>query len=261
PPAAGPRDLVLDSSHLWLTIHESIGHSTELDRVLGYEANMAGTSFATTDKLGALRYGGPNMTIYADRTTPGGLATCGYDDDGVSTQRWDLIKDGVLISYQTVRDQLGLPGFTGNRSSGCSYADSWASVPFQRMPNVSLAPGKAPLNLAQLIQSTQEGIYIQGTGSYSIDHQRKNFQFGGDFFWEIKNGKLTRPLRDVAYQSNTLEFWPKMDAICDASEWRMYGSLFDGKGEPGQANPVSHGCAPARFRQVAVLDVSGSPRS
>ncbi len=223
----GPRDLVLDPSHLWLTIHESLGHSTELDRVLGYEANFAGTSFATADQLGKLR---------------------------VATQRFDLIRDGVLVAFQTVRDQAGLPGFGGPRSSGCSYADSWASVPFQRMPNVSLMPGKAPLTFDELIAQTQDGIYIVGDGSYSIDHQRKNFQFGGDFFWQIANGKLARPLRKVAYQSNTPEFWSSMDAVCDAREWRLYGAFDDAKGEPVQLNPVSHGCPPARFRKVRVID-------
>src|SRR6266851_2369181 len=250
----GPRDLVLDPSHLWLTIHESLGHSTELDRVLGYEANFAGTSFATADQLGKLRYGGPLMHVTADRVEPGGLATCGYDDDGVATQRFDLIRDGVLVAFQTVRDQAGLPGFGGPRSSGCSYADSWASVPFQRMPNVSLMPGKAPLTFDELIAQTQDGIYIVGDGSYSIDHQRKNFQFGGDFFWQIANGKLARPLRKVAYQSNTPEFWSSMDAVCDAREWRLYGAFDDAKGEPVQLNPVSHGCPPARFRGVRVID-------
>src|SRR6266849_5363162 len=250
----GPRDLVLDPSHLWLTIHESLGHSTELDRVLGYEANFAGTSFATADQLGKLRYGGPLMHVTADRVEPGGLATCGYDDDGVATQRFDLIREGVLVAFQTVRDQTGLPGFGGPRSSGCSYADSWASVPFQRMPNVSLMAGKAPLTFDELITQTQDGIYIVGDGSYSIDHQRKNFQFGGDFFWQIANGKLARPLRKVAYQSNTPEFWSSMDAVCDAREWRLYGAFDDAKGEPVQLNPVSHGCPPARFRGVRVID-------
>lgn len=252
----GPRDLVLDASNLWLTIHESLGHSTELDRVLGYEANFAGTSFARADQLGKLRYGGPNMHVTADRVEPGGLATCGYDDDGVATQRFDLIREGVLVAFQTVRDQSGLAGFGGPRSSGCSHADSWASVPFQRMPNVSLMPGNAALTLDELISQTQDGIYIVGEGSYSIDHQRKNFQFGGDFFWQIENGKLARPLRSVAYQSNTPAFWSSMDAVCDAREWRLLGTFDDGKGEPGQLNAVSHGCPPARFRRVRVIDAA-----
>jgi TldD protein len=255
-PAVGPRDLVLHPSHLWLTIHESIGHSTELDRALGYEANLAGTSFATPGQIGRLRYGGPLANFYADRTTPGGLATCAYDDDGVATTRFDLIRQGVLVAFQTSRDQIDWPGFSGERSRGCAYADSWASPPFQRMPKVSLAPGRETLSLEQLIARTDTGIYIQGDGSYSIDQQRKNFQFGGDFFWEIKNGKLTRPLRKVAYQSTSLEFWKAMDAVCDSREWRLYGAMSDGKGEPMQLNPVSHGCAPARFRGVRVLDAS-----
>jgi TldD protein len=255
-PVSGPRDLILDPSNMWLTIHESVGHATELDRVLGYEANFAGTSFVQPTDLGRLSYATPAATFFADRTTPGGLATCGYDDDGVKTGRWDLIRDGVLVGFQTIRDQKGLPGFGGPRSSGACYADSWASVPFQRMPNVSLAPSKAPMTLSQLIATTADGIYVIGNGSWSIDHQRKNFQFGGDFFWEVKNGKLVRPLRDVAYQANTLDFWHKLDGHGGQDEWRLYGAMNDGKGEPGQTNAVSHGCPPARFRQVNVLDAS-----
>jgi len=259
-PRPGKRDLVLDPSHLWLTIHESIGHSTELDRVLGFEANFAGTSFATVDKLGTLRVGSPLVSLYADRTTRGGLATCAYDDDGAATSRFDLIKDGVLVAYQTVRDQRGLPGFGGPRSGGCSYAQSWAAVPFQRMPNVSLAPGASLLTLEELIASTESGIYIAGNGSYSIDHQRRHFQFGGDMFWEIEKGKLARPLRRVAYAADTVEFWSSCDAICDAREFRLHGSFNDGKGEPSQSNAVSHGCPPARFRGIQVLDASGTRR-
>ena len=255
-PTPGARDLILHPSHLWLTIHESIGHSTELDRALGYEANYAGTSFATPDQLGTLRYGGPLAHFYADRTTPGGLATCAYDDDGVATTRFDLIRDGTLVAFQTVRDQLGWPGFSGERSRGCSYAESWAYAPFQRMPNVSLQAGREPLTLAQLIARTESGVYIEGTGSYSIDQQRKNFQFGGDLFWEIKDGKLHKPLRKVAYQGTTTSFWTSMDAVCDQREWRMFGAMNDGKGEPSQLNPVSHGCAAARFRDVRVLDAA-----
>jgi TldD protein len=255
-PKPGPHDLILDPGNLYLTIHETVGHTTELDRVLGYEANYAGTSFARVEDLGKLRFGPPMMHVWADKTIPQGLATCGYDDDGARTRRWDLIRDGVLVGFQTERDQLGLPGFEATGNTACSYADSWASVPFQRMPNISLAAGEKPLSLDQLIAGTREGILIQGSGSWSIDHQRRNFQFGGDHFWEIKDGKRNRPLRHVAYQGNTLEFWSRLDAICDASEWQLHGAMGDGKGEPGQANAVSHGCAPARFRQIRVLDVS-----
>jgi TldD protein len=255
-PKPGPRDLILDSGNLFLTIHESIGHTTELDRILGYEANFAGTSFAKVEDAGKLRFGPEKMHVYADKTTPGGLATCGYDDDGAKTRQWDLIRNGVLVGFQTERDQQGLPGFDATGNTASSYADSWASVPFQRMPNVSLAPGDKPLSLEQLVASTQDGILIHGNGSWSIDHQRRNFQFGGDYFWEIKNGKRQRPLRNVAYQATTLDFWSKLDAICDSSEWKLYGAMQDGKGEPGQANAVSHGCSPSRFKQVRILDIS-----
>jgi TldD protein len=197
------------------------------------------------------------MHVYADKTTPGGLATCAWDDDGCATRRWDLIREGVLVGFQTERDQAGLPGFSATGNTACSYAESWGAIPFQRMPNVSLAPGDQPLSLEELIKKTDRGILVQGIGSWSIDHQRKNFQFGGDMFWQIEKGQRVRPLRHVAYQGNTLEFWSKLDAICDEREWRLYGTLWDGKGEPGQSNAVSHGGAPARFRQVRVLDVSG----
>lgn len=259
--APGPRDLVLAADHLWLTIHETIGHSTELDRVLGDEAGFAGTSFAAPGDLGSLRYGGPLVNFVADKTTPGGLATCGYDDDGVETQRFDLIKHGLLVGFQTTRDQVGLPGFgKSGRSSGCSYAESWAAVPFQRMPNVSLVPSATTCSVEDLIAGVQDGIYVQGNDSWSIDQQRKNFQFGGDFFWEIKHGKLTRPLRQIAYQGNTLDFWSKLDGLGDASERRLSGVFNDGKGQPGQSNAVSHGTPCARFRQIDVLDVSSGQR-
>ena len=248
----GRRDLVLAPSHLWLTIHESVGHPTELDRALGFEANFAGTSFATTDKLGKLSYAAPHVTLYADKTTPGGLATCGYDDDGEKTQRWDLVKDGLFVGYQTTRDQASWIGEA--RSRGTSYAQDYRSVAFQRMPNVSLAPSQEKRSLADIIAATDDGILITGDGSWSIDHQRYNFQFGGQMFYEIKGGKLTNVLRDVAYQANTLDFWHACDLVGDASTWEMHGAMEDGKGEPTQLNPVSHGCPPARFRNVSVLN-------
>ncbi len=250
----GKRDLLLDPTNLWLTIHESIGHSTELDRALGYEANFAGTSFATPDKLGKLQIGAPILTFYADKTTPGGLATCGYDDDGVATQKWDLVKSGLFVGYQTTRDQAALIGEAASR--GTSYADSYASFPFQRMPNVSLAPHSTERSMDDLIAATDDGVMIIGDGSWSIDHQRLNFQFGGQTFWEIKHGKKTRMLRDVAYQSNTIEFWNACDLIGGPSSWTMGGSMNDGKGEPMQNNPVSHGCPPVRIRKVNILNTN-----
>ncbi|HTK82064.1 MAG TPA: metallopeptidase TldD-related protein [Bacteroidota bacterium] len=252
PVVAGKHDLILHPTNLWLTIHESIGHPTELDRALGYEANYAGTSFMTTDKLGKLKVGSEIVNIVADKTQKDGLATCGYDDDGVKTKEWHLIKDGMFVGYQTIRDQAHLIGET--ESTGCCYADSWSSIPFQRMPNVSLRPGRNKLTLDQLIADTEDAIMIKGRGSWSIDHQRYNFQFGGQTFWEIKKGKITQMLRDVAYQANTVEFWSSCDAICSADEYYLGGSFSDGKGEPGQSNSVSHGACPARFRQVNVLN-------
>jgi TldD protein len=255
----GKRDLILAPSHLWLTIHESVGHPTELDRALGYEANFAGTSFITPDQTGKLRFGAAGVNLYADKTTPGGLATVGYDDDGVKTQKWDIVKDGTFVGWQTTRDQAGWIGEKTSR--GTSYAQDYRSFPFQRMPNLSLAPGAKNLGVADLIAATDDGIYITGNGSYSIDHQRYNFQFGGQMFYEIKKGKITRVLKDVAYQSRTTDFWRSCDLIGGAKEWQLGGSLHDGKGEPGQSNAVSHGCPPTRFRGVNVLNTNERKRS
>jgi TldD protein len=250
----GRRDLILAPTNLWLTIHESVGHPTELDRALGYEANFAGTSFATPDKLRKLRYAAPHVTLYADKTTPGGLATCGYDDDGVRTQRWDIVKDGLFVGYQTTREQAGWIGERASR--GTSYAQDYRSFPFQRMPNVSLAPGPRDLGVRDLIAATEDGIYITGNGSWSIDHQRYNFQFGGQMFYEVKKGRITRALKDVAYQATTVDFWNACDLLGGAREWLLGGSLHDGKGEPVQNNAVSHGCPPARFRQINILNTN-----
>lgn len=252
--APGKKDLILTPSNLWLTIHESVGHPTELDRALGLEANLAGTSFATVDKLGKLKYAHQNVNLYADKTTAGGLATCGYDDDGVKTQRWDLIKNGYFVGYQTTRDQAGWIGEKASR--GTSYAQDYKSFPFQRMPNVSLAPAPQARSLEDLVAATDDGVLITGTGSWSIDHQRKNFQFGGQMFYEVKKGKVTRALRDVAYQAYTLDFWNGCDMIGGEQEWRLNGTLGDGKGEPVQSNGVSHGCPPARFKNVNILNTN-----
>jgi TldD protein len=251
---AGKKDLILAPSNLWLTIHESVGHPTELDRALGLEANFAGTSFATTDKLGKLRYGADIVTLYADKTTPGGLATCAWDDDGVATQRWDLVKDGLFVGYQTTRDQAGWIGEKASR--GTSYAEDHKTVAFQRMPNVSLAAGAKERTLADIVSATDDGVLVTGTGSWSIDHQRYNFQFSGQTFHEVKGGKVTGPLRDVAYQSNSLEFWRSCDMLGGPKTWEMYGTMWDGKGEPGQSNAVSHGCPPARFHGIDILNVN-----
>jgi TldD protein len=248
----GVRDLILHPTHLWLTIHESIGHPTELDRALGMEANFAGTSFLTPDKLGTFRVGSELVNFTGEKTSPGGLGTCGYDDDGVKTGSWPIIEKGVFVDFQTTRDQAHLIG--RKASHGTAYAQSWADVPFQRMPNVNLRPGPGPLSEAQLIADTEDAILIRGRGSYSIDHQRYNFQFGGQTFHEVKKGKIVGMLRDVAYQARTPDFWGSCDAICDQSAYYVGGSFNDGKGEPGQSSAVSHGCSTARFRRVNVLN-------
>jgi TldD protein len=252
----GKYDLVLSPEHLFLTIHESVGHATELDRVLGYEANYAGTSFATLDKWQSkkFKYGSDIVNFVADKTAPGALATVGYDDEGVQCKRWDIIKDGVLVNYQATRDQAHIIG--EKESHGCSYADSWSSVQFQRMPNVSLQPGKKRLTPDELVKDVKKGIYIAGRGSFSIDQQRYNFQFGGQLFYEIKDGKITQPLEDVAYQSNTQEFWNACSAMCDERDWRMGGSFFDGKGQPSQVSAVSHGSSTTRFNGVNVINTA-----
>jgi TldD protein len=253
---AGQWDLVLDPSHLWLTIHESVGHPLELDRVLGYEANYAGTSFATLDKWQSksFQYGAPMVNFVADKTQVGSLGAVGYDDEGVKCKRWDLVKDGILVNYQAIRDQVHILG--EDESHGCCYADSWSSVQFQRMPNVSLAAGTAPLTPAQMIAGVEKGIYILGDGSYSIDQQRYNFQFGGQLFYEIQDGRITGMLKDVSYQSNTQEFWNSVTALCDARDYRLGGSFSDGKGQPGQSSAVSHGSPTTRVNGVNVLNTA-----
>ena len=253
---AGKYDLVLDPSHLWLTIHESSGHPTELDRVLGYEANFAGTSFLTLDKWESKKfnYGSKQVNIVADKTQPGSLGAVGYDDEGVKCGKWDLVKDGVLVNYQAVRDQAHIIGL--DRSQGCCYADNWSNVQFQRMANVSLQPGKTPLSIEDQIKNVQRGIYIIGDGSFSIDQQRYNFQFGGQLYYEIKNGKIIGMLKDVAYQANTQEFWNSCVAICDERDYRLGGSFFDGKGQPEQVSAVSHGSSTARFNGINVINTA-----
>lgn len=252
----GKYDLILDPSHLWLTIHESVGHPTELDRVLGYEANFAGTSFLTLDKWESKKFnfGSKIVNFVADKTQVGSLGAVGYDDEGVACGQWDIIKDGVLVNYQTIRDQAHILGLKA--SQGCCYADNWSSVQFQRMPNVSLQPGKEKKSVDDLIKGVEKGIYIIGDGSFSIDQQRYNFQFGGQLFYEIKNGKIVGMLRDVAYQANSQEFWNSCAGIADSSDYRLGGAFGDGKGQPAQSNSVSHGSSTARFNGVNVINTA-----
>ncbi|MEO1581019.1 MAG: TldD/PmbA family protein [Pseudomonadota bacterium] len=252
----GKYSLVLDPTHLMLTIHESVGHPLELDRVLGYEANYAGTSFATLDKWesGEFEYGSKIVNLFADKIQPHSLGAVGYDDEGVKTKKWDLVKDGILVNYQAIRDQAHI--INEEESHGCCYAQSWSDVQFQRMPNVSLAPGEEKLSVDQMIADVEDGIYIVGRGSYSIDQQRYNFQFGGQLFYEIKDGEITQQIEDVAYQSNTQEFWNSCTAICDERDYRLGGSFFDGKGQPSQVSAVSHGCSTTRFDDVNVINTA-----
>nr|WP_225540477.1 TldD/PmbA family protein [Xanthomonas sp. XNM01] len=253
----GKYDLVLDPSNLFLTIHENVGHPLELDRVLGYEANYAGTSFATLDKReSGYRWGSDIVNFVAERTRPGSLGAVGYDDEGVKTKEWNLVENGVLVDYQTIRDQAHILGKSA--SDGCCYADSWDSVQFQRMPNVSLAAGKAPLTVEQMIAGVDNGIYIHGRGSYSIDQQRYNAQFGGQLYYEIRNGRITLQIEDVAYQIRTPEFWNACSAICDERDFRLGGSFFDGKGQPSQVSAVSHGSATTRFDGINVINTARS---
>ena len=250
----GKYDLVLEPNHLGLTIHESVGHPLELDRVLGYEANYAGTSFATLDKWksGDFKYGSDIVNLVADKTQVGSLGAVGYDDEGVKTKKWDLVRNGVLVNYQAIRDQVNI--IDQNESHGCCYAQSWNDVQFQRMPNVSLEPGTEKYSIKDMIKDVEKGIYIAGRGSYSIDQQRYNFQFGGTVFYEIKNGEIVGMLNDVAYQSNTQEFWNSCAKLCDEGDYRMFGSFFDGKGQPSQVSAVSHGSATSRFNDINVIN-------
>ncbi len=253
---AGKYSLVLEPNHLGLTIHESVGHPLELDRVLGYEANYAGTSFATLDKWETKKfnYGSEIVNLFADKTQEHSLGAVGYDDEGVKTKQWDLVRDGILVNYQAIRDQVKI--IDQDQSHGCCYADSWSTIQFQRMPNVSLEPNKTPYSVNDMISDVEDGIYIVGRGSYSIDQQRYNFQFGGILFYEIKNGKITEMLKDVAYQANTQEFWNACSKICDEKDYRMFGSFFDGKGQPGQVSAVSHGSSTTRFDNINVINTA-----
>jgi len=250
---AGAYDLVIEPSNLWLTIHESIGHATELDRALGYEAAYAGTSFATFDKLGTLEYGSPVMHVTGDRVAQHGLASVGYDDEGVAAQRFDIVRDGVLVGYQLDRTMAAANGL--GRSNGCAFADSPFHIPIQRMANVSLQPadGEGP-GTDELVSGVDRGVLVVGDKSWSIDMQRHNFQFTGQRFFRIERGRLAGQLRDVAYQSRTTDFWGSMEAVGGRSTYVLGGAFNCGKGQPSQVAPVSHGCPSALFRSVNVLN-------
>lgn len=262
PVEVGRYDLILHPSHLWLTIHEAIAHPTELDRAYGFEANYAGTSFLAPpeDKLGKFRYGPDFMNVLADRSAPGSLSACGWDDEGVAPEDFYIVKDGMFVDYQTTREQaMWLDWWykqqkMPTRSHGCSYAQTWADVQFQRMPNVNLMAGEQDLVWEDLIAATENGIAIIGDGSFSIDQQRYNAQFGGQLFYEVKNGKITGMLKDVAYQIRTPEFWNAMDMIGGKRSYELGGAFGDGKGQPAQSNAVSHGCPPTRHKQINIIN-------
>ncbi len=262
PVEPGRYDLILDPSNLGLTIHESVAHPTEIDRAYGYEANYAGTSFvAPPDKvLGALRFGSELMTIVGDRSQPGACATIGWDDDGVAPDEFTIIDKGTFVDYQTTREQASWLGWwyakrgMPVRSHGCAFAESWSDVAFQRMPNVSLKPGDKDLSMNDLIAATDKGIVIMGRGSYSIDQQRYNAQFGGALAYEVKGGKIVGQLRDVAYVIRTPDFWRSLDMIGGKSSYDLFATFNDGKGQPSQSNAVSHGCPPSRFRQATIIN-------
>jgi TldD protein len=257
-PSGIQTTLILKPTNLWLTIHESVGHPTELDRVYGYEANFAGTSFATTDKLGKLQYAAPCVNFKADRTQQGGRSTLGYDDDGVPAQDWYVVKDGLLVDYLTDRETAYRLGRSS--SNGCAYADSWSSVPMVRIPNLGLEPGADGGNhtatLAEMIADTEDGILIDGIGSFSIDQQRRNFQFGGDAFWKVEKGKIVGMLKNVTYHAMTTEFWNKVNAIGPESEREQVGTDMCGKGEPMQLAQMTHACVPVRVHDI---QIGGAP--
>lgn len=248
----GRYDLVIDPSNLWLTIHESIGHATELDRALGYEAAYAGTSFATFDQLGTLVYGSPAMNVVGDRTVEHGLSTIGYDDEGVATRSFDIVSGGVLVGYQLDRRMARLKGL--GASNGCAFADSPGHTPLQRMANVSLLPAPGGPSTEELVSGVERGIYVVGDKSWSIDMQRYNFQFTGQRFYRIDGGRLAGQLRDVAYQATTTDFWRSMTAAGGPQTYVLGGAFNCGKGQPGQVAPVSHGCPSVLFNDVRVLN-------
>ncbi|OAQ39554.1 TldD protein [Pedobacter psychrophilus] len=254
PVEPGKYDLILDPTHLFLTIHESVGHPTELDRVLGYEANYAGTSFLTLDKWESKKFnfGSNKVNILADKLQAGSLGAVGYDDEGVKCGQWDIIKDGILVNYQTIRDQAHILGLKA--SQGCCYADSWDSVQFQRMPNVSLKAGTKPMTAAEMVKGVKKGIYMFGRNSYSIDQQRYNFQFSAQLAYEVKDGEIVGMLKDASYQANTQEFWNSCVQRCDEKDFRLGGTFRDGKGQPSQVSAVSHGSSTTRFNGVNVIN-------
>jgi TldD protein len=250
--APGTYDLVIDPTNLWLTLHETVGHATELDRALGHEASFAGTSFATPEALGTLRYGSAAMNVTADRTTPHALATIGHDAEGVAAQRWDLVRAGVLAGFQVDRASAPRAGYP--RSNGCSFAGAFDQQPLQRMPNVSLRPAPGGPDTEELVSRVRDGLYVVGDGSWSIDTRRQNFQFTGQRFHRIRDGRIVGQVRDVAYQSTTTDFWRSLEAVGGPQTYLLCGAFHCGKGRPVQVAPAGHGVPAALFRGVGVLN-------
>src|SRR5579871_3163602 len=244
---SGTMTIILDGPQTAIQVHESCGHPIELDRVLGMEAGFVGKSFLTVDKLGTFQYGSPFVNIVADATTPGGLGTFGWDDEGVPAQRTDIVKEGRFSGYLMSRDTAPMLGLASN---GCVRADGWNRLPMIRMTNVSLLPGTWTLD--DLIADTADGLYLCTNRSWSIDNLRLNFQFATEIGWEIKDGKLGAMVKNPTYTGITPEFWRSCDAVCNQDHWTVWGTPNCGKGEPMQTMRTGHGAAPARFRNVSV---------
>jgi TldD protein len=250
PVRPGRYDLLVDPSNLWLTLHETVGHATELDRALGYEAAYAGTTFVRPEGLGTLRFGSPLMNVIADRTTEHGLATVAVDDEGVAAQSWPLVEDGVLVGFQTDRRTAAFAG--ASRSTGCAFAESALYPPLARMPNVSLRPAAGRRDLTGLLAGVEDGIYVVGSDSWSIDARREHFQFTAQRCHRIRAGRLDGQLGGVAYRGRTTEFWASLEALGGAGTYGLYGADLCGKGQPVQSAAASHGCPAALFRGVRV---------
>jgi TldD protein len=238
---------VLDADQMALQVHESVGHPTELDRIYGTEASYAGTSFLKADDVGSLRYGSERMNVTADPTTPGGLGTFGFDDEGVPAARRPVVERGMLSGFLTSRETAARIGLGGG---GSMRAESWNRMPLVRMTNLHLEPGEGTLE--DLIADVDDGVFMETNKSWSIDDKRLNFQFGTQVAWEIKRGKLGRMFRDATYTGITPLFWARLDAVAGREAWRLIGITNCGKGQPGQVAHVSHGAAPARFRDVQI---------
>ena len=248
PLTPGVKDVILLPSHTMLTVHEIVAHATELDRIMGYEANYAGTSFVKLADIGKLKYGSKLFNITADKTRPTALATIGYDDDGVKTREFPIVREGILVGLSANREMAHYLG--EKESRGCTQASGWSQYPFMRMPNVHMDPDPKGPSLEEIIADTKDGVMIDGRGSYSIDQQRYNGQFGGDCFWEIKNGKVTRQLANVTYNAITTDFWGSLDAVGNPSTFKMFGTGGDAKGQPTQTQNISHGAPACRIRKL-----------